>query len=136
MNRTNKIIYGSLAVLLLVGLYIGLGFIIGLFWKIDHNNALIYWITKGIVCFFVLLYSVIILLKGKDSGVGTMQLFFTGFLAVVPIVCRAIYFIPVAGPYIALILAILCVAAYLLTMLGMGYYATEINNNSDNTKKN
>ncbi len=131
-NKANKIIYGILALVVYVGLMVGLGFILDLFWKIDSGNATMYWITTGIVCLCVAFYVLLMLFNKKDKGVGAIQLFFTVLLSILPLIIRAINMIPTAGIYISAVLVFLLVAVYLFMMLAMGYYATDVNKNSDN----
>ena len=131
-NKTNKIIYGLLALVVYVGFMVGLGFILDLFWKAEGHNANIYWITTGVVCLCVAFYVILLLFTKKDKGVGAIQLFFTICLTALPIVVRAINMIPYAGKYISIVLVFLLAVAYLLTMIGMGFYATDVNKNSDN----
>ena len=135
MNKSNKVLYGLLAVLLYVVLSVGLGLILGLFWKISTECAIIYWVTKGVICAFVLIYALLVLFGAKDKGVGTLQIFMTLGISLLPLVCRALYLIPVAGKYVAITFAFIAFVLYLITMVGMGYYATDINANSDNKSK-
>ena len=135
MNKSNKIVYGVLAALLYIGVFIGFGFILNMFWEMPKDCAIIYWVTKGIICAGVLVYVLLTVLGVKDKGIGTMQIFFTIMVSFLPLLCRAIFFIPYAGKVLAIIIAFIGIAIYLITMLGLGYYATDINSNSDNTKK-
>lgn len=131
-NKANKIIYSLLALVVYVGIMVGFGFLLNLFWKVDSGNETMFWITTGIVCVCVAFYVILMLFNKKDKGVGAIQLFFTLMLSVLPILIRAINMIPYAGIYISAVLVFLLVALYLITMIAMGYYATDINNNSDN----
>lgn len=132
MNKTNSKIYGLLALVVYIGFMVGLGFILDLFWKISEANATMYWVTTGIICLCVAFYAILMLFGKKDKGVGAMQLFFTILLSVLPIVVRLINMIPYAGIYISIVLVFLLVVTYLITMIAMGYYATDITKNSDN----
>ena len=129
-NRTNKIIYGILGALLYIGVMIGFGFILNIFWDMPKDCAIIYWVTKGIICAFVLIYVLLVLFGAKDKGVGAIQIFFTIMASFLPLICRAVFLIPVAGKVISIILAFIGIALYLVTMIGMGFYATDINNNN------
>lgn len=131
-NKANKIIYSLLGLVVYVGFMVGLGFILDLFWKIQGYSAAIYWITTSVVCICVAFYVLLMLFGKKDSGVGALQLFFTIGLSILPIVVRVINLIPVAGKYISVILVFLLVVTYLFAMIGMGFYATDVNKNSDN----
>ena len=97
MNKTNKIIYSLLAVLLYIGVMIGFGFILNSFWEMPKDCAIIYWLTKGIICLAVLVYVFITVFGVKDKGIGAIQIFFTIMASFLPLICRAIYFIPYAG---------------------------------------
>lgn len=132
MNKTNSKIYGIFALVVYIGFMVGLGFILNLFWKIEQSNEIMYWITTGIVCLCATFFAILMLFGKKDKGVGAIQLFFTILLSGLPLVVRLINMIPVAGIYISIVLEFLLVATYLFSMIGMGYYATDIEKNSDN----
>ena len=132
MNKTNKILYGLLALVVYVGFMIGIGFILNLFWKVDSGNLTMYWVVTGLVCFCVAFYTLIMLFGKKDRGVGALQLVLSLGLSFLPIVVRLINMIPYAGVYLSTVLVFLLTIAYLITMLAMGYYATDVNKNSDN----
>lgn len=132
MNKTNARLYGLLGLALYIGVMVGLGFILDLFWKISSANATMYWVTTGVICLCVAFYIILLLFGKKDKGVGTMQLFFTIMLSLVPIIVRLINMIPYAGIYISIVLLFIVAVLYLVTMLSMGYYATDVTNNSDN----
>ena len=132
MNKVNKILYGMLAALLYVVLSVGLGLILGLIWKVPATCNVIYWVTKGVICAFVVLYALLVLLGAKDKGVGTLQIV---AISLLPLLCRVVYLVPVAGKYISITFAFLGFVLYLITMISLGYYATDINANSDNTNK-
>ena len=134
MNKLNKIIYGVLGALLYIGVMVGFGFILNIFWEMPKECAIIYWVLKGVICAAVLIYVLITVLGAKDKGIGTMQIFFTLMFSFLPLICRAVYFIPVAGRVLSIILAFIGGAIYFITMLGLGYYGTDVNNNSDNPK--
>lgn len=131
-NKANKIIYGLLGLVVYVGFMVGLGFILDLFWKVEGHNANVYWITTAVVCLCVAFYVFILLFTNKNKGVGAMQLFFTICLSGLPLVVRAINMIPYAGKYISIVLLFLVSVAYLFTMIGMGFYGTDVSKNSDN----
>lgn len=131
-NKGSKILYGILALIVYVGFMVGIGFIFNLFWKVDSGSETMYWVTTGIVCLCVAFYVLLLLFTKKDKGVGAMQLFFTICLSGLPLLVRAINMIPNAGIYISIVLVFILVALYLITMIGMGYYATDVNKNSDN----
>lgn len=129
-NRANKIIYSILALVVYVGIMVGFGFILNLFWKIEGVPNTMYWITTAVVCVLVAFYIILMLVNAKDKGVGAIQLFFTICLSFMPLLVRIINMIPVAGIYISAVLLFIVGSIYLITMLSMGYYATDIN--SDN----
>ncbi len=131
MNKKAKnILLTTLALILFVGFMVGIGFIWDLFWTIDKTTKIIYWVSKGLVCLMVVVFSIIMLLDKSDKGVGSMQLFFTISLAFLPIVLRALCMIPVAGKYIAIILGFIIFCLYAITMIGMFGY-----NNGEDTKR-
>lgn len=132
MNKTNSKIYGVLALVVYIGIMVGFGFILNLFWKITPQNATMFWITTAVVCACVSFYAILTLFGKKDKGVGAMQLFFSGLLSLLPIIVRAINMIPNAGIIISAVLLFIVGATYLIMMIGMGYYATDVTNNSDN----
>ena len=127
MNKTNKILYGVLALIVYVGFMVGLGLILNLFWKISEANATMYWVTTGVVCACVSFYAILLLFTRKDKGVGAMQLFFTVLLSFLPLVVRVLNLIPNVGVYISAVLLFICATVYLFSMIGMGYYASDIN---------
>ena len=127
MNKTNKILYGFLGLILYVAVMVGFGFLLNLFWKVTGGSATMYWVTTGVVCACVAFYVLLLLFTKKDKGVGGIQLFFTILLSLLPLVVRVINLIPVAGIYISAVLLFICAVVYLFTMLSMGYYATDIN---------
>lgn len=131
MNKKAKnILLTTLALILFVGFMVGIGFIWDLFWTIDKATKIIYWVSKGIICLMVVVFSIIMLLEKTDKGVGSMQLFFTISLSFLPIVLRALCMIPVAGKYIAIILGFIILCLYAISMIGMFGY-----NNSEDTKR-
>ena len=89
-KKAKNILLTSLALVLFVGFMVGMGFIWDLFWTIDKSTKIIYWVSKGIVCLMVVVFSIIMLLNKADKGVGAMQLFFTISLAFLPILLRAL----------------------------------------------
>ena len=91
-----------------------------------------FWITTAIICLLVSAYVLVSLFGKKDRGVGAIQLFFTAGLSALPLVVRLINMIPYAGIYISVVLVFITLVVYLFTMISMGYYATDINNNSNN----
>ena len=127
MNKTNKILYSALGLIVYVGFMVGLGFILNLFWKVGGTSATMYWITTAVVCLCVAFYVLLLLFSKKDKGVGAMQLFFTFLLSFLPLVVRLINLIPTVGIYISAVLLFICATIYLFTMVSMGYYATDIN---------
>ena len=129
-KKAKNILLTSLALVLFVGFMVGMGFIWDLFWTIDKSTKIIYWVSKGIVCLMVVVFSIIMLLNKADKGVGAMQLFFTISLAFLPILLRALCMIPVAGKYIAVILGFIVFCLYEITMIGMFGY-----NNGEDTKR-
>lgn len=129
-KKTKNILLTSLALVLFVGFMVGMGFIWDLFWTIDKSTKIIYWVSKGIVCLMVVVFSIIMLLNKADKGVGAMQLFFTISLAFLPILLRALCMIPVAGKYIAVILGFIVFCLYAITMISMFGY-----NNGEDTKR-
>jgi len=131
-NKTNKILYGILGLLVYVGIMVGFGFILDLFWKVQGVGLAMFWVTTAVVCALVAFYVVLMLFKKKDAGVGAIQLMLTLMLSVLPILVRAINMIPTAGIYISAVLLFIVGALYLITMLAMGFYATDVTNNSDN----
>ena len=130
-NKKNKVIYSILALLVYVGFMVGLGFILDLFWKVSGTPEIMFWIATAVVCLCVVFY-VVAMLCGKDKGVGAIQLFFTICLSCLPLIIRAINLIPYAGIYISIVLLFIVAVLYLITMIAMGYYATDVTNNSDN----
>ena len=131
-NKSNKILHGGLALVVYIAIMVGFGFILDLFWKIEGANLTMFWIATACVCVLVAFYVILMLCKKKDAGVGVIQLMFTLMLSGLPLLIRAINMIPVAGIYISGILLFIVGALYLITMIALGFYATEINNNSDN----
>ena len=131
MNKSNSRIYGIFALFAYIGLMVGFGFILDLFWKISKQNSIIFWVSTGIVCLCVVFYVIITLFGNKDKGVGAIQLFFTVLLSFIPIIVRLINMIPNAGIYISIVLLFVVISTYIFSMLSMGYYATDINKNSD-----
>ncbi|MBE7074921.1 MAG: hypothetical protein E7376_02975 [Clostridiales bacterium] len=122
MSNGRKILFTSLALLLYVGLMVGMGFIWNLFWTVDQATTIIYWVAKGIITLMVVIFAISMLFKG-DKGVGAMQLFFSIFLSLFPLILRAICMIPVAGVYIAGILGFIVIVLYLITMVSLGAYS-------------
>lgn len=131
-NNANKIIYGILGLLVYVGIMVGFGFILDLFWKVTGAELTIFWVSTAVVCALVAFNVLLMLFKKKDAGVGAIQLMFTLMLSVLPISVRAINMIPYAGIYISAVLLFIVGALYLITMVSMGFYATDVTNNSDN----
>ena len=129
-KKAKNILLTSLALVLFVGFMVGMGFIWDLFWTIDKSTKIIYWVSKGIVCLMVVVFSIIMLLNKADKGVGAMQLFFTISLAFLPILLRALCMIPVAGKYISVILGFIVFCLYAITMISMFGY-----NNGEDTKR-
>ena len=132
MNKANKVVYSLLALVVYVGFMVGLGFLLNLFWKVDGGNETMFWVVTGIVCALVAFYVILMLINKKDKGVGAIQLFFTLCLSCMPLLVRAINMIPYAGITISAILVFIVGALYLITMIAMGFYATDVTNNSDN----
>ena len=135
-NKSNKIIYTLLAVLLYIGVSVGIGLLVTLLiWKTEAGANIIYWVLKGVICAFILLYALLMVFGKKDAGIGAIQLMFTLIISGLPIICRALYIIPVAGKYISIVLAVLAMALYFITMIGLGFYATDVANNSSNSNR-
>ena len=122
MEKGKKILLTSLALVLYLGLMIGMGFIWNLFWPISTAATVIYWVSKGIICLAVVIFAISLLFKG-DKGVGAMQLFFSIFISLFPLLLRAICMIPVAGIYIAGILGFIVIVLYLITLVSLGAYS-------------
>ncbi len=61
MNKTNKILYSALGLIVYVGFMVGLGFILNLFWKVGGTSATMYWITTAVVCLCVAFYVLLLL---------------------------------------------------------------------------
>lgn len=121
-SKTKNALLTVLALVVYVGFMVGIGFIFNLFWAMDKATTIIYWLTKGIICFMVVVLALIMVLGKTDKGVGAMQLFFTIFISFIPLVVRALCLIPVAGVYIAGILAFIVICLYLITMISLGAY--------------
>lgn len=130
-KKTKNILLTTLALLVFIGFMVGMGFIWDLFWPIDTTTKIIYWVSKGLVCLLVVIFSIIMLLEKSDKGAGAMQLFFTISLVFLPILLRAFCLIPYAGKYIAIILGFILFCIYAITMIGL--FAS---NNSEDTKRN
>lgn len=129
-KKAKNILLTTLALIIFVGFMVGIGFIWDLFWTIDNTTKIIYWVSKGIICLMVVVFSILMLLNKSDKGTGSIQLFFTISLAFLPIVLRALSMIPVAGKYIAIIIGFITLCLYAITMIGMFGY-----NNSEDTKR-
>lgn len=121
-NKAKNILLTTLALLVYLGFFIGIGFIWNLFWTMDKPTTIIYWVTKGICCLFVVIFALYMLLAKSDKGVGAMQLFFSLLLSCLPIVLRAICLIPAAGLYIAIVLAFILISLYAITMISLCAY--------------
>lgn len=120
--KTKNTLFTILALVVYVGFMVGFGFILNLFWPMDNATTILYWLTKGIICFMVVVLSLIMVLGKTDKGIGAMQLFFTIFISFMPLLIRALCLIPVAGVYIAGILAFIVICLYLITMISLGAY--------------
>ena len=131
-NRKNNILYSLLSLVVYIGVMVGFGFVLNLFWKVDVGNLTMFWISTALVCACVAFFVILMLFTQKDKGLGAMQLFFTLFLSFMPITIRAINMVPYAGFAISGVIVFITLALYLITMIAMGYYATDLDNNSDN----
>lgn len=121
-SKTKNVLLTSLALVIYLAFMIGMGFIWNLFWKVNLATTLIYWISKGIICFMVVIFALVMVLGKADKGMNAMQLFFTISLSFLPLVLRAICLIPYAGVYIAGILAFLLISVYAITMVSLAAY--------------
>lgn len=121
-SKTKNVLLTVLALFVYVGFMVGIGFIFNLFWPMDNATTILYWLTKGIICFMVVVLALVMMLGKTDKGINAMQLFFTLFISFIPLVVRALCLIPVAGVYIAGILAFIIICLYLITMISLGAY--------------
>ena len=125
MTKTKKILLTITAIMLYLALVIGMGFIWNLFWEIDKNTSIIYWVSKGIVALEVILFAVLMLFAKSDKGTSALQLFFSIMLTFLPLVLRALCMIPIAGKYIAVILGFLVIVLALMLMLLLQGYSVK-----------
>ncbi len=123
-SKTKNVALTCLALVVYIGFMVGMGFILNLFWEMDHATTLIYWITKGIVCLMVVVFSFVMLLSKSDKGTGALQLFFSVALSCLPLVLRAICLIPIVGLYVAIVLAFVLICLSLITMISISAYGT------------
>ena len=121
-SKTKNVLLTVLALVIYLAFTIGMGFIWNLFWKIDLATTLIYWISKGLICFMVVVFALVMVLGKTDKGMNAMQLFFTVMLSLLPLLLRALCLIPYAGVYIAGILAFILISLYAITMVSLGAY--------------
>lgn len=121
-SKTKNFLLTFSALIVYVGFMIGIGFILNLFWKMDNATTILYWLTKGIICFMVVVFALVMVFGKADKGINAMQLFFTIFISFLPLLIRALCLIPVAGVYIAGILAFILICLYLITMISLGAY--------------
>lgn len=118
-QKTKNILLSCVGIVVYLAFMIGFGFIWNLFWQVDHATALIYWISKGVICAVVILFAVIMMLDKSDKGIGAIQLMLSITLSVMPLVLRALCLIPYAGKYIAIVLAFILICLYAITMIGL-----------------
>lgn len=116
-----SVVYSILALALYVGVVIGMGLIWDLFWVVPDRVKTMYWALKCIVTGLVLLFAFVGLFTKRDSGIGGMQVMFSICLTLLPLLCKVIGLIPVAGFYIAIIVSFLTLAFYLGVMLVLGF---------------
>ena len=122
-SKTKNALLTILALFVYVGFMVGIGFILNLFWPMDQATTILYWLTKGIICFMVVVIALIMVLGKTNKGVNAMQLFFTIFISFLPLVIRSLCLIPIAGVYVAGILAFIIICLYLITMISLGAYS-------------
>lgn len=123
-SKTKNVVLTCLALVVYIGFMVGMGFILNLFWEMDHSTTLIYWITKGIVCLMVVVFSILMLFSKTDKGTGAVQLFFSVALSCLPLVLRTICLIPTVGFYIALVLAFVLICLFLIAMISIAGYSS------------
>ena len=121
-SKTKNVLLTVLALVIYLAFTIGMGFIWNLFWEINLATTLIYWISKGLICFMVVVFALVMVLGKTDKGMNAMQLFFTVMLSLLPLLLRALCLIPYAGVYIAGILAFILISLYAITMVSLGAY--------------
>ena len=121
-SKTKNVLLTCLAFVIYLAFMIGMGFIWNLFGKDNLVITLIYWLSKGIICFMVVIFALVMVLGKADKGMNAMQLFFTISLSFLPLVLRAICLIPYAGSYVAGILAFILISLYAITMVALGAY--------------
>lgn len=122
-SNTKNFLLTILALFVYVGFMVGIGFIFNLFWPMDNATTILYWLTKGIICLMVVILAIVMVFGKTNKGINAMQLFFTIFISFLPLVIRALCLIPVAGVYIAGILAFIIICLYLITMISLGAYS-------------
>lgn len=121
-SKSKNILLTSLALILYIGFMIGIGFIWDLFWTVNTFTAVIYWVSKGIVCLMVVVFALIMVLGKADKGVNAMQLFFSLSLSLLPIALRAICMIPYAGKWIAIVIGFILICVYGITLIMLSAY--------------